>query len=120
MVLAESEEAANHIFDQQIGDVLSKFGPNLVHEIHITDQRAYNNFPLWMKVTLNIDSSEERMKETNRLVKLLCYMVDRVVTLRLSAANKAKADKSRKAADKLRQKEKAEETEDVKLQKKRE
>lgn len=76
---------------------------------------------MWMKVTLNIDTtSEDRLKETNRLIKLLCYMVDRVVTLRLSPANKAKADKSRKAAEKIKQREKAEETEEQKLQKKRE
>lgn len=36
------------------------------------------------------------------MVKLLFYMVDRVATLRLGANAKAKAEKARKAAEKVR------------------
>lgn len=37
IVLAESEEAANHIIDSQVGDVLSKMGESNIVDIHITD-----------------------------------------------------------------------------------
>ena len=37
VVYAESAEAANHILDSQIGDVLSRLGPGNLAELHITD-----------------------------------------------------------------------------------
>lgn len=43
IVLAESEEQANYVIDAQVGDVLSKMGNNNILELHITDQKAYNN-----------------------------------------------------------------------------
>jgi len=36
-VLAESEEAANHIIDPQIGEQLAELGEANIQEIHITD-----------------------------------------------------------------------------------
>jgi len=72
VILAESEEAANHIVDSSIGEQLTEFGETHIHEIHITDQKPYNNFPLWFKAKLFIDtSSEERLKESARVIKLL-------------------------------------------------
>lgn len=73
-----------------------------------------------MRATFNVDSNEDRLKESARLVKLLFTMVDRIVTLRLSKESRSKADKNRKEAEKLRAKEKNEELEEAKLQKKRE
>lgn len=75
---------------------------------------------MFLKATLNIDSNEDRLKESARIVKLLFYIVDRIVTLRLSREAKDKADKNRKEAEKLKAKEKNEELEEAKLQKKRE
>ena len=115
VVLAESDEAANHLFDNQVSEVLTKLGEH-VHEIHITDQKTYNNYPLWLKATLFIDtSSEEKIKESARLIKLIFYLVDRAVTLRLGASARAQAEKVRKSADKLRQKAKAEENEEAEM-----
>jgi len=37
VVFGETAEAANHIIDQQVGDVLSKIGAKNIQEIHITD-----------------------------------------------------------------------------------
>lgn len=121
VVLAENEEAANHVVDSTIGELLAKFGETHIQEIHITDQKIYNNYPLWLKATLFIDtSSEEKLKESARLVKLIFQMVDKAVTLRLTGTAKAKADKARKAVEKLKQRQAAEENEEATLQKKRE
>jgi len=67
---------------------------------------------MWMRVTLNITDSEDGLKEQARLVKLMLYIVDRVVALRLSANNRQKAEKSRKAIEKIKQKEKQDENEE--------
>jgi hypothetical protein len=37
VILAESEEAASHMVDSQVGDILSKMGDNNIQELHITD-----------------------------------------------------------------------------------
>lgn len=73
-----------------------------------------------MRATLVLDTKEDRLKECARLIKLLFYIVDRCVTLRLSQANRDKAEKSRKKVEKIRQKDKKEELEEEKLKKKRE
>ncbi len=44
IVLGESEEAVNHVIDAQIGEILANFGENNVQEIHITDQKLFNNW----------------------------------------------------------------------------
>lgn len=43
IVLSESEEAAQYLVDQQVGDILTKMGSQNLKEIHITDQKVYNN-----------------------------------------------------------------------------
>lgn len=62
-----------------------------------------------LKATFAVDTSEERLKESQRLLKLIFYIVDRVCTLRLSPAARAKTDKNRKEAEKVRQREKKDE-----------
>ena len=121
VVLAESEDAANHIIDSQIGEQLAELGEANIHEIHITDQKPYNNYPLWFRATLTIDtSSEERLKESARAVKLLFQIIDRAVTLKLSGAAKQKAEKARKAVEKQKQKQAADENDEALMQKNRE
>jgi Protein of unknown function (DUF1682) len=89
--------------------------------LHITDQKPYNNYPLWFKASLYLDaSSPSSLQETSKLLKALFALVDRVVTLRLSKDTRAKADKNRKAVEKVKQKEKSEEQEEALLAKKRE
>ena len=58
-------------------------------------------------------SSEEKLKESARLVKLLFHIVDRAVTLRLSTSNRQKAEKARKKVEKEKLKEKADENEEA-------
>lgn len=121
IVLAESAEAANHLLNSQLGEVFSTLGDKYLQDLHITDQKAYNNYHLWLKATLYLDaSSEDALKDATKLLKAIFSLVDRVVTLRLSKDNRAKAEKARKAVEKIRQKEKADENEEATLAKLRE
>lgn len=105
VVMAESDDAANHIVNSEIGEILAKLGETNISDIHITDQRVYNNYPLWLRATLFIDtSSEEKLKENARALKLIFQLVDRAVTLRLTGNSKQKAEKARKAVERLKQK----------------
>lgn len=66
----------------------------------MTDQKPYNSYPLWFRATLTIDtSSEEKLKESARAVKLLFQIIDRAMTLKLSGGAKQKAEKARKAVE---------------------
>jgi hypothetical protein len=56
-VLAESSEAANHLLSPQIGDVFSTLADKHLYSLHISDQNAYNNYPLWFKATFYLDAS---------------------------------------------------------------
>ncbi len=121
VVLAESSEAANHLLNPYIGDTFSALADKYLDSVHISDQKAYNNYPLWFKATLYLDASDpQAMQETSKLIKALFALVDRVVSLRLSKDTRAKAEKNRKAVEKIKQKEKAEEKEEATLAKKRE
>ena len=73
-----------------------------------------------LRAKLVIDLSEDRLKESARLIKLLFHIVDRVIYLRLSQKNREKAEKCRKVVEKIKQKEKKEEKEEEVLKKKRE
>jgi hypothetical protein len=120
VVLAESEDAADHMIDNSISELLAKYGEQHIHEIHFTDQKVYNNYPMWLKATLYVDtSSEERVKESGKLIAMLLKLVDKSVNLRLTGKAKERAEKVRKAVEKQKQKQTAEENEEAKLQKKR-
>jgi len=83
--------------------------------LHITDQKAYNNYPLWLKATLFIPdpNNAEKVKNFAKLLKAIFSIVDRVATLRLSPQAKQKADKPRRAAERVKVQEKAAENEDA-------
>lgn len=120
VVYAESAEAANHVIDQQIGDVLSRLGPGNLVELHITDQKVYSNFPLMLRAVFNIDSNPEKLQDIVKLTRAIFMMIDRIASLRLSKEARSKAEKNRKEVEKLKAKEKSEEEEEKLLQKKRE
>ena len=62
-----------------------------------------------MRMTLMLDSNEERMNEVKRLTKLALYIVDRIASLRLSQHARNISDKNRKEIEKQKKKEKAQE-----------
>lgn len=120
-MLAESDDAANHIIDSHIGEQLAELGEANIHEIHITDQKPYNSYPLWFRATLIIDtSSEDKLRESARAVKLLFQIIDRTVTLKLTGAAKQKAEKARRAVEKQKQKQAADENDEALMAKNRE
>jgi len=121
VVLAESEDAANYMIDNSIGELLSKLGEQHIHEIHFTDQKAYNNYPMWLKATFYVDtSSEERLREAGKLINMVLKMVDKSISLRLTGKAKEKAERVRKAIEKQKAKAKEEENEEAILAKKKE
>eukprot|EP00347_Sterkiella_histriomuscorum_P010296 403376849 len=120
VVYAESAEAANHIIDQQIGDVLSRLGPGNLAELHITDQKVYSSYPLMLRAVFNIESNPEKLQDIAKLTRAIIQMVDKCVSLRLTKDTRMKADKNRKEVDRLKAKERSEEDEEKLLQLKRE
>ena len=86
VVLGESDEAVNHVLNSQLGEIFSNFADEHLIDLHITDQKAYNNYPLWLKATFYIPdpTNQEKVKDSAKLLKALFSLVDRVVSLRLS------------------------------------
>ncbi len=54
IVLGETDEAVNHILNSQLGDIFSDLADEHLIDLHISDQKSYNNYPLWFKATLYI------------------------------------------------------------------
>jgi hypothetical protein len=86
IVLGESDEAVNHVLNSQLGDIFSNYADDFLVDLHISDQKAYNNYPLWFKATLYIPdpSNQEKVKDCAKFIKAIFGVVDRIVTLRLS------------------------------------
>jgi len=69
-VMAEHDEIANQIIDAKVGQVLQEYGASgLLHEIHITDQKQYNEIPLFMRVVIEVPDidDENKINEFNQL-----------------------------------------------------
>lgn len=55
MIMSEHDEIANQIIDEKVGKTLLALGTSgILHELHITDQKVYNQFPLFFRVVLEI------------------------------------------------------------------
>ena len=53
--MSEHDEIANQIIDEKVGKTLLALGTSgILHELHITDQKVYNQFPLFFRVVLEI------------------------------------------------------------------
>jgi len=85
-VLGESDESVNHLLNSQLGDVFTAYADEFLQDLHITDQKAYNNYPLWLKATLAIPdpSNTVKVKDFSKLLKAIITLIDRVATLNLS------------------------------------
>ena len=50
MIMTEHDEVANQLIDSTIGQELLKItASGLIHEIHVTDMQAYNNYKLFLR-----------------------------------------------------------------------
>jgi len=106
VALAESEEVGNQLIDQNIADVLMSNGEALL-DLHITDQKVYNKYPLFMRARILIQA--DKQESALKCLKVCFAILDRVVKVKLSPQNKAKCEKVRRKADASKAKEKDEE-----------
>ena len=86
IIMSEHDEIANHMIDEEIGATFKKFG-SLIQEIHFTDQKLYNGFPMFMKAVLSLPTSEadqEGVEGNFILLQALFRLVDNAASLRLS------------------------------------
>jgi len=57
MVMSEHDEVASQLVDQRVGAILSNQKDSCyLQELHVTDQKSYNNMPLMMRATLTLPS----------------------------------------------------------------
>jgi hypothetical protein len=53
VIMSEHDEVANQLIDADVGAVLVELSNlGILHELHITDQKVYNNFPLFFRVVI--------------------------------------------------------------------
>lgn len=120
VVLAESEQAVNHLIDSHIGSVIAQLGHETLLDLHITDQYVYNKYPLFLRARFALGSTPEEQDKVLKGVQMIFTMCDRIVRLKLSPENQARADKTRRKVDLIKNKEKFEEREAQQIAKRKE
>jgi hypothetical protein len=122
IVMAEHDEVSNQLIDEEMGMVLKKF-QKYVMSIHVTDQKVYNNFPLFLKAELALPENEDD-KEGNEaaytLIGMLLRLTDNISSLRYSTNTAKICEKARKTVQKEEAKAAREQLEEKKLEAKRE
>ena len=86
MIMAEHDEVANQLIDEECGQVLKKFG-GFIQTIHITDQKLYNGFPLFARAEILMPTSDSDALANEALqvlAGLMLRLVDNVASLRYS------------------------------------
>lgn len=124
MIMSEHDEVANQLVDAKVGELLLKYGGSgMLHELHVTDQRPYNNYPLFLRAVIELAPSAaevERTEESYQLLLMAIYMVDLVAGLKLSPTVSAKCEKSRKKIKQALSQQKREEQEEKRAEARRE
>jgi radical SAM superfamily enzyme YgiQ (UPF0313 family) len=85
VVFGDGEEAVNAVIDTQVGQAITKFA-DYINQIHITDQRGYLNFPLTLQAEFRISDEQEDLEASEKIMKLLLSIADKVANLKLSTA----------------------------------
>ena len=122
VIMSEHDEIANHMIDEEIGEALKKHGA-IISEIHFTDQKIYNGFPLMMKAVFNLPTSEdekEKVESNFILLQLLLRMIDNAASLKLSSSVAQKCERARKKIKQEEAQQKREADEEKRLEAKRE
>lgn len=119
VVLAECEEVANQLIDKTIGDCLKNHGQKVNLELHITDQKVYYKYPMFMRVKMNIGQTAEEQESVLKVIKAIYMMLDKIPKLKISESAKRKAASARKVVDSEKVKEENDKREEEQLEKKR-
>ena len=81
-IYAENDEITNQIIDSNVGQGLEKLASSgLLKELHITDLKKYNGFPLFLRAVIIIPSDPEDaegFKKMSELIQMVIYIVDLV------------------------------------------
>ena len=88
LVMSEHDEITSQIITQSTGALLKKGGDhNLIKQIHVTDQKVYNGFPLMMVATFNIPKiGDTEAEEISHKLMLMCFdMVDDIANIKHSS-----------------------------------
>ena len=121
MIMSEHDEIANQLIDSKVGAALQKLGASgMLSELHITDQKVYNNMPLMLRAILNLPTSDDKNEEFHQLLQMVIYMVDLAAGVRLSQTVHSKCEKARKKQKQLKEQKQREAQEEAKLEMKRE
>lgn len=99
--MSEHDEIANQIIDEKVGATMLQYGSSgLLHEIHITDQKFYNQLPLFMRVVIQVPDIDDEDKNTefNQLFNMTLHMIDLIAATKLSSTVSSKCEKARKKA----------------------
>jgi hypothetical protein len=119
LIMSEHDEIANQLVDSKIGSLLLNCN-DFLEELHVTDQKVYNNLNLMMKATLRIPANDSHNEQFHQWLQMIIYLTDVIANVRLSPTVAAKCDKSRKKQKQIEAKNKAEEIEEKKVDARRE
>ena len=116
IVLGENEESVNQLIDKSAGEILQKYGDSL-HELHVTDQKVYNQYSVFIRAKIEVGSTDESMTQALKVLTVVFSIIDKVVRLKLPDQVKAKAEKNRKKLPSAKDKEVDEQNEQEKVDK---
>ena len=98
MIMSEHDEIANQIIDEFVGKaLLSLEDTGLLHEIHITDQKVYNNFPLFFRMVIEIPGMNDTQGNEKALLlhQVAYHIIDLIASLKMSKTAHEKCEKNR-------------------------
>ena len=119
LIMSEHDEITNQLIDSKIGSLLLN-GNDFLEELHITDQKVYNNLNLMLKVKLRIPPDDNENEQFHQWLQMIIYLTDVVSNVRISPTVTSKCEKSRKKQKQIEAKNKQEELEDKKVEQRRE
>lgn len=95
LIMSEHDEIANQLIDSKIGTLLLN-GNGFLEELHITDQKVYNNLSLMTKAVLRIPPDDSENEQFHQWLQMIIYLVDMVTAVKMSPTVAQKCEKSRK------------------------
>ena len=70
--MSEHDEITNQLVDDKVGRILVELGATgVLHELHITDQKAYNGMPLMLRAVLRLHSEDSNRRKNEEFHQML-------------------------------------------------